>query len=383
MEERKLYTFDRVIRILFGVISVMGVLYLIYLLRGALLPFLVAWIIAYLLNPLVEYNRQIFRLKGRTLAISLTIVEVLITLALLGFLFLPSVIQEISRMRELLSEYVYSGNIPFLPDAAHDFIRQNINFGQISELFSQEQWSSIAQNTLGQTWGFITGSIGSVLKMASWLIVFLYIVFILQDYDRILRGFERLIPLRYRETTLSIANDVKEGMNRYFRGQTAVACIVGILFSIGFLIVGIPLAIVLGLFIGLLNMVPYMQLVGIIPTALLCLISASDTGENFWLLFGACMLVFIIVQIIEDAVIVPRIMGKVTGLNPAIILLSLSIWGSLLGVVGMIIALPLTSLCLSYYQRYIIKSDEPVFGNVPDESEATESPKSEIEESKE
>ena len=115
-----------------------------------------------------------------------------------------------------------------------------------------------------------------------------------------------------------------------------------------FLIVGLPLAIVLGLFIGVLNMVPYLQLIGIIPTILLCLVSASDTGVNFWLLFGACILVFIIVQIIEDVFIVPRVMGKVTGLNPAIILLSLSIWGTLLGFVGMFIALPLTTLCLSY-----------------------------------
>ncbi len=374
MEERRPYTFDRVIRILFGVISVMGGLYLIYLLRGALLPFLVAWIIAYLINPLVEYNRQIFHLKGRSLSIALTIVEVLITLSLLGFLLLPSIIQEFTHMRELLSQYVYSSNIPCLPDSVHDFIRQNINFRQLSELFSQEQWSSLIQNAVGQTWGFITGSIGSIIKLVSWLIVFLYIVFILQDYNRILHGFERLIPLQYRDTSLSIANDVKEGMNRYFRGQALVACIVGILFSIGFLIVGVPLAIVLGLFIGLLNMIPYMQLVGIIPTALLCLIAASDTGQNFWLLFGACMLVFIVVQIIEDAVIVPRIMGKVTGLNPAIILLSLSIWGSLLGIVGMIIALPLTSLCLSYYQRYIIKSDEPVFGDTADKKISTHQP---------
>ncbi len=374
MEGHRPYTFDRVIRILFGVISVMGGLYLIYLLRGALLPFLVAWIIAYLLNPLVEYNRQIFHLKGRSLSIALTIAEVLITLSLLGFLLLPSIIQEFTHMREMLSQYVYSSNIPFLPDSVHDFIRQNVNFSQISELFSQEQWSSLIQNAVGQTWGFITGSIGSVLKIASWLIVFLYIIFILQDYNRILHGFERLIPSRYRKTTLSIANDVKEGMNRYFRGQALVACLVGILFSIGFLIVGVPLAIVLGLFIGLLNMIPYMQLAGIIPTALLCLIAASDTGQNFWLLFGACMLVFIVVQIIEDAVIVPRVMGKVTGLNPAIILLSLSIWGSLLGIVGMIIALPLTSLCLSYYQHYIIKSDEPLFGESTNESELPHQP---------
>ena len=358
MVDRQPYTFDRVIRILFGVVSVVGLFYLVYILRGALLPFLVAWIVAYMLNPLVVYNKRVFKLKGRVVAITLAFLEVLITISLLCVLFLPSIIDEIAHMRELLSEYVYiSSSIPFVPQAVHDFIRDNINFSELSGLLSREQWLSIIEESFSGAWGFITGSVGEIINIVSWLVVLLYIVFILLDYDRILCGFQRMIPQKYRPMLVSIGNDIEESMNRYFRGQALVAGLVGILFSIGFLIVGLPLAIVLGLFIGVLNMVPYLQLIGIIPTILLCLVSASDTGTNFWLLFGACILVFIIVQIIEDVFIVPRVMGKVTGLNPAIILLSLSIWGTLLGFVGMIIALPLTTLCLSYYQRYVIGAD--------------------------
>lgn len=355
MTERQPYTFDRVIRILFGAVFVVGLFYLIYILRGALLPFLVAWIVAYMLNPLVVYNKRVFKLKGRVIAIALTFLEVLVTLALLAVLVLPSIIDEIGVMRRLLSDYVYhSSNIPFVPQAVHDFIRQNVDFTQLSTLLSREQWLSVIEESFSGAWGFITGSVGEIINIVSWLIVLLYIVFILLDYDKILVGFQRMIPQRYRPMVVSIVSDVEVSMNRYFRGQALVAGLVGILFSIGFLIVGLPLAIVLGLFIGVLNMVPYLQLVGLIPTVLLCLVSASETGTNFWLLFGACILVFIVVQLIEDIFIVPRVMGKVTGLNPAIILLSLSIWGTLLGFVGMIIALPLTTLCLSYYERYVI-----------------------------
>ena len=316
MVDRQPYTFDRVIRILFGVVSVVGLFYLVYILRGALLPFLVAWIVAYMLNPLVVYNKRVFKLKGRVVAITLAFLEVLITISLLCVLFLPSIIDEIAHMRELLSEYVYnSSSIPFVPQAVHDFIRDNINFSELSGLLSREQWLSIIEESFSGAWGFITGSVGEIINIVSWLVVLLYIVFILLDYDRILCGFQRMIPQKYRPMLVSIGNDIEESMNRYFRGQALVAGLVGILFSIGFLIVGLPLAIVLGLFIGVLNMVPYLQL------------------------------------------IVPRVMGKVTGLNPAIILLSLSIWGTLLGFVGMIIALPLTTLCLSYYQRYVIGAD--------------------------
>lgn len=153
-------------------------------------------------------------------------------------------------------------------------------------------------------------------------------------------------------------NDVKDGMNRYFRGQAFVALCVGILFSIGFLIIDFPLAIGLGLFIGALNLVPYLQIIGFIPTIVLAILKAADTGGNFWIIIASALAVFIIVQVIQDGFIVPRVMGKITGLNPAIILLSLSIWGSLMGMLGMIIALPLTTLMLSYYQRFIINREK-------------------------
>lgn len=372
MTERQPYTFDRVIRILFGAVFVVGLFYLIYILRGALLPFLVAWIVAYMLNPLVVYNKRVFKLKGRVIAIALTFLEVLITLALLAVLVLPSIIDEIGVMRRLLSDYVYhSSNLPFVPQAVHDFIRQNVDFTQLSNLLSREQWLSVIEESFSGAWGFITGSVGEIINIVSWLIVLLYIVFILLDYDKILVGFQRMIPQRYRPMVVSIVSDVEVSMNRYFRGQALVAGLVGILFCIGFLIVGLPLAIVLGLFIGVLNMVPYLQLVGLIPTVLLCLVSASETGTNFWLLFGACILVFIVVQLIEDIFIVPRVMGKVTGLNPAIILLSLSIWGTLLGFVGMIIALPLTTLCLSYYERYVIGDEAKSSPSAPPEPEVS------------
>lgn len=379
MTERQPYTFDRVVRILFGAVFVVGLFYLIYILRGALLPFLVAWIVAYMLNPLVEYNKRVFKLKGRVLAITLTFVEVLVTFALLCVLVLPSVIDEIGVMRKLLSDYVYnSSSIPFVPQEVHDFIQQNVDFSQLSSLLSREQWLSIIEDSFSGAWGFITGSVGEIINIVSWLIVLLYIVFILLDYDKILVGFQRMIPQKYRPTVVSIVNDVEVSMNRYFRGQAVVAGLVGILFCIGFLIVGLPMAIVLGLFIGLLNMVPYLQLVGFIPTILLCLVSASETGTNFWLLFGACILVFIVVQLIEDIFIVPRVMGKVTGLNPAIILLSLSIWGTLLGFVGMIIALPLTTLCLSYYERYVIGNEPETPPEKPVESTAGSSSQGEV-----
>jgi len=114
----------------------------------------------------------------------------------------------------------------------------------------------------------------------------------------------------------------------------------------------------LGMFIGLLHMVPYLQLLGFVPTILLAIVKAADTGQNFWVILLLALVVFAVVQMIQDTFLTPKIMGHVTGLNSAIILLSLSVWGSLLGILGMIIALPLTTLLISYYQKYVIKSEK-------------------------
>jgi predicted PurR-regulated permease PerM len=152
--------------------------------------------------------------------------------------------------------------------------------------------------------------------------------------------------------------DVERELNNYIRGQGLVALCMGIMFCIGFTIIDFPMAIGLGILIGIMDLVPYLHTFALIPTAFLALLKAADTGQNFWVIFGMAVLVFIIVQIITDMVTTPKIMGSAMGLNPAILLLSLSVWGALLGFVGLIIALPLTTLLIAYYQRYVTKEEE-------------------------
>ena len=103
---------------------------------------------------------------------------------------------------------------------------------------------------------------------------------------------------------------------------------------------------------------PYLQAASIPVTALLCLVYSVESSVNFWEISLEATAVYIVVQAIQDLVLTPRIMGKAMNLNPAIILLSLSIWGTLLGLLGMIIALPMTTLLLSYYERYVIRRSQ-------------------------
>lgn len=356
--ERKKITFDSFIRaVILGAI-IIGVLMLLKRLSGVLLPFFLAWLIAYLIYPLVSFFQHKLRLKNRIISIFCA----LLTLSVIGsvafYLLVPPMIQEFLRVKDLLIEYFSTTHTASnVPTTLSEFIRQNIDLHILEQMFSQENILDALKVTVPKLWSLISESINLLFGFFTVFLILLYIVFILLDYESISEGWAHLMPKKYRKTVTGILNDVKDGMNRYFRGQALVALCVGILFSIGFLIIDFPLAIGLGLFIGALNMVPYLQIIGFVPTIMLAILKAADTGDNFWIIIASATAVFIVVQIIQDGYLVPRIMGKITGLNPAIILLSLSIWGSLMGMLGMIIALPLTTLMLSYYQRYIINQE--------------------------
>ena len=175
------------------------------------------------------------------------------------------------------------------------------------------------------------------------------------DYERLMLSFKQLVPFAHRRKVFRIMDDVKNAMNRYFRGQFLIAMSVGVLFSIGFLLIKLPMAVVLGMFIGVLNMVPYLQLISLPIAALMCVVAYVSNGVDFWLIFWETMGVYVVVQCIQDLLLTPKIMGKAMGLNPAIILLSLSIWGCLMGFIGLILALPLTTLILSYYDQYVVR----------------------------
>lgn len=349
------YTFDRVVRMLIGLALLAGVVYLISILRDVLLPFFVACLVAYILEPFVQYNRQILHLRGRLVAVFVTLFEALLLFGVLCAFLLPSLFSEVQQMAALLKNYAQSElHVPYLPEAIHEFIKRNVDLGSIYDLVADKDLMSVVESALTATWGLLTSGISLVISLFNWVLVLLYVVFLMIDYDRLARGVRWMVPPKYRRTTFSIARDIKDSMNHYFRGQALVAFIVGILFCIGFLIIGLPMAIPLGLLIGLMNMVPYLQLVSIPLTAFLCLIYSVGGDGNFWSIFGLAILVYCVVQVIQDLFLTPKILGKAMGLNPALILLSLSVWGSLLGIIGMIIALPLTTLMLAYYDRFVI-----------------------------
>jgi len=366
-------TFDRVVRWLIAALIAVGLVLLINRLSKVLLPFFIAWIMSYMIYPFVCFLQNKCRLKYRVLSIVVALLVVFAVITLAAFLVVPPIIEESLRMAKLITVYFHDtfASSEFMANI-QGMLQSYASDDSLMKLLQHSSVMDVAENLVMKAWEFLSGTINFAIGLLGSLVVLLYLFFILMDYEKISDGWIRFIPAGQRKFASMVAGDVKSGMNAYFRGQSLIALLVGILFSIGFLIIDFPMAIGLGLFIGLLNLIPYLQLVGFIPTIILALVKAADTGQSFWVIILCALAVFAVVQTIQDVILTPRIMGHVMGLNPAIILLSLSIWGSLLGIIGLIIALPLTTLLISYYRRFILKETDKDIQKQPDKEQKAE-----------
>ncbi len=370
---RKEFTFDRFVRMAIGLAIFAGIIYLINYLSGVLLPFVIACVIAYMIYPIVRFFQYKLHFKYRGLSIITVLILIFAILTGIVLFVIPPIINEGIHIKDLLNTYITtSTSSSSIPDFLRQLIVDNIDMNRLNDFLSKENIMQYSKALLPKVWNILAQSMNILFGIFTSFIIILYLFFILLDYEKLEKGWINIIPRRYRRFFSHLAEDLEEGMSGYFRGQSLVALCVGILFSIGFLIIDFPMAIGLGLFIGLLNLVPYLQIIGFIPTIILAALKAAETGQNFWWIFIAAMAVFAVVQTIQDFLLVPKIMGKITGLNPAIILLSLSIWGALMGIIGMIIALPMTTLILSYYKRFILGNEsfaDDSIGDLPADQE--------------
>jgi predicted PurR-regulated permease PerM len=366
MLDNRPYTFDRVIRLTLAAALLTGFIWLLGYLSDVLIPFVVALLLAYMIDPLVRLLERVVR--KRSLAVLLSLVLIVGFFTLLGWLVIPLLVREMAHMGRLISDLVTnsgwaqraSGELP--PDlwqALKDFLVRP----EVREIFSSiglgKMLEAAARHILPGAWGLLTGTASFLWGLFGLSVVALYLIFLLLDFEKIARNWADIIPPNLREPVRGFALDFQGAMSSYFRGQALVASLVGVMAAIGFALVGLPLGILLGLFVGLLNMVPYLQLIALLPAAMLATIHSLESGANLLTVFALTGAVFAVVQIIQDAVLVPRILGKTTGLKPWLILLSLSIWGKLLGLFGLLIALPATFLALAYYRRFVLERPEP------------------------
>lgn len=356
----KPYTLDRIVRIALAAALIWAVVAVLRHLAGVLVPFALAVLMAYITYPLVRVVEKV--VKVRIIAVAVVILGLAGLLGVALWLVLPLVAGEVKHTVQLVGSFLGDTEAAkraqaLLPPDLWQWLQDNLGRQEVQDFFKTENLWKLAEtavkNVLPGVWGLFASAVNLILAVLGLGVVLLYFFFLLLDWERFQQDWRSLVPERYKEPVGEFLDDVEATMSRYFRGQFVVALCVGVLFSIGFSLIGLPLAIVFGLFVGLLNMVPYLQNVAMIPAALLATAKALETGQSPWVLLALTGAVFLAVQVLQDTLVTPRIMKQALGLSPVVILLSLSIWGALLGFLGLIIALPLTVLATAWYRRLI------------------------------
>ena len=356
----KVITFDRFVRMAGIGLLIAAIFCLINYLSSVLIPFFVAWLLAYLLYPIVKFVENKLHVRIRALSIIITMIFVVSVVSLIVYLIIPPMIDQFQKLYIILSHWVHETTHT---NSISEWLSQVLteNHQRIEAFFKSPDFTATLKSTAPKFFNVLSQTASIILSIVASLITLLYMFFILMDYEYLTANWIRIFPPKVRPFWNELMNDVERELNNYIRGQSAVAACMGVMFCVGFSLLDFPMAIGLGILIGIMDLVPYLHTFALIPTAFLAMLKAADTGQNFWVIFGLAVGLFAVVQIITDMIVTPKIMGKAMGLNPAVLLLSLSVWGTILGFIGLIVALPLTTIIIAYWQRYVTREgDRPM-----------------------
>ena len=353
---RQEITFDRFIRgTLFVALLALFVAGINWL-SAVLLPFFAAWAIAWILAPVVNFLYVRCYIRPRFLAVILTLIGTTAIAVGALWLIVPPFLDGILHIKDALLRYLQndSGHV-VLPNWMQNLLQEWLDALQLEHKLKQGNVLQMLRTSLPHVWNVVQSTANVVISLASSAFALLYLVLLLADYDHYATIWLKYVPRSQRAFLEKLSNDMAHNMRGYFRGQMLVAISNGVMFSIGFWLIGLPMPVGMGVFVGVLSFIPYIQVLGILPAALLALLQMADTGSSFWGMMALVIVVYIVVQVLQDTIFTPRIMGRIMGLSPAVVLLSLSVWGYIAGIIGLMVALPLTTLMLAYYQRYILE----------------------------
>ena len=431
------YTFDRVVRMVLSGAALVAVFLLMRYLSSVLIPFAIAVVLAYLLNPMVTLFEQ--RTGRRWLWVIVGMGTLLVGLLIAIALLIPLTVNQVSRFRDDIEKLHRdigattesslavvtppatptakpaveiapgSGEVstdgakspekstlgwqevldawkkyradaeaaPPVPRAQRirefrraiegtivgDVLQKTISYVQ-SEEFSKLIVEAVKTVAAGG-WSVVTFTVSLVIGLTGFVLVLVYLMFLLLDFPTYARQWRQFLPPGYRTTIVEFWEQFQEAMRQYFRGQSVVAIFTGTLYVVGFTIIGLPMAVPLGIIIGVFNMVPYLATVTIVPAMFFAFLRAIEQDTGFVMSFVWTLSVYGVVQILQDTLITPRVMGEATGLRPVAILLGVFIWGKLLGFLGILLAIPLTCLGIAYYRRYVLLQSRGSTGGSP------------------
>ncbi len=332
----------QIVKILLILVIVGLLFWLVYLLRNALIPVAVAMFFAYLLDPVID-KMEGLKLNRSVSIFILAVVVFLIAGTVGGFLALQAQ-QELVALYYNLPGYIEKIQINVVP-AVEEFFGLKIPHSIDEAILEfQDQIKNLDPAVIKPVTAIIAKISSSTIALISWFIALLiipvFLFYFLRDWDKITARTTDLLPGAHKEYITGKAIQIDGILGSFIRGQLTIAVILGILYSAGLLIVGIDLAVVIGMGAGLAFIVPYLgTILGIVAATVMALLEFGFA----WQLFAAWG-VFAIVQLFEGSILTPKIMGNKVGLSPVAIIFSLLVGVELLGLTGMLVAVPVAAI---------------------------------------
>lgn len=295
-------------------------------------PFFIAIIIAYIINPLVVFMEG----KGikRIYAISIVYIVIIGSILIVSSYLVPAIYRETVKLVETIPSYTY---------------RIKGKLDQLYISFSQTltpELKEVIRNNLDSLQGLIIAQINKIVQgvfsvfssFVNWMIALVISFYLLKDRDYFTGMIKYLIPVGRRQEVFHLFREINRVLTRFIRGQLLIALVVGLLATAGFLLIKLNFALILGIITGAANIIPYFgPIFGGIPVVLVGLMDGP--AKALWALG-----VVVVVQQLESGVITPKIVGESVGVHPVFIILSLFVAAKLLGILGMVIAVPVVAV---------------------------------------
>lgn len=355
-----------------------------YYLQEILLPFFIGIFLAFASKNLI-YKIQKW-IKNRNLAVSTYLLSLFIVFSSILVLFSAYINHDANRLTTAFKTFA-SNHEQQIDDASQkvaDFIASYYNPEEIQSFVQQKKDSlqevidkgafdysqldtDAIKESLVSVFSFFQSSNETVQKevekpSASLIVIIFsslfYFVYILFYLDYFTEKWDNYVTTKSHGIVTVMSEDLNNSFVKYFKLRSRIVLVLFIAYLIGFSIMGIPGAIIFALLAGFLAYIPYLQYFTLIPLSLSCLVLTMETQNSFFIYFGIIVGFFVLMSILEEIVLIPNIMEANIGMNPVIMILAVSVWTYIFGLFGVLIAIPLTSLMITYVKRFVFENSK-------------------------
>lgn len=327
------------------IVGVLFALWFIYYIRDILAIVFVALILSSIIDPLADWL-QVRRIP-RSIGVIIVYVALFSILGLIMGVLVPPLIQEIRDLAsnfQAVWERLVSGILLFRQYSLESGFSKNIEQGLLSVQ------SGLTRAVGGAVGGVFTGVVGVFGGLVSFVVILVLTFYMVVQEDGLKRLFKLLVPEHYQPFVGGTLNKVRRKITAWIKGQLVLSAVVGIFAYIGLSIIGVNYALVLGLFVGLAEFVPYAgPFIGGVVAVFFAL--AESTTKAF-----VTVILFIILQQFENNILVPKVMQRAVGLNPIVSILALIIGAKLAGIAGALFAIPVAT-ALDVLVRDVLRTD--------------------------